>query len=167
MPLYGKSTKAVLMKSCPFNVEDFTGYCLFTSMFLYQYSVTGSYQRLIQTEKVDENTILCKNWLADGYDIRIKFNADDPMKPFVEIPEGQVASDEGSFFGIAYGDNRIQVTHSSLAESVFYPCGKYLYVWSHMYVENLGVPVGTVGHFYNVMEWISEEEAELIKKEGI
>jgi hypothetical protein len=36
-----------------------------------------------------------------------------------------------------------------------------------MYVENLGVPVGTVGHFYNVMEWISEEEAELIKKEGI
>ena len=93
------------------------------------------------------------------------FNASDPMKPFVEIPEGQVASDEGSFFGIAYGDNRIQVAHSSLAESVFYPCGKYLYVWSHMYVENLGVPVGTVGHFYNIMEWISEEEAMRLKRE--
>ena len=167
MPLYGKSTKAVLMKSCPFNVDGFTGYCLFTSMFLYQYSVTGSYQRLIQTEKIDENTILCRNWLADGYDIRMKFNTDDPMKPFVEIPEGEVASDEGSFFGISYGDDRIKVTHSSLAESIFYPCGKYLYVWSHMYVENLGVPVGTVGHFYNVMEWISEEEAKLIEREGI
>ena len=165
MPLYGKSTKAVLMKSCPFNVDDFTGYCLFTSMFLYQYSPTGAYQRLIETEKIDENTILCKNWLTDGYDIRIKFNADDPMKPFVEIPEGQVASDEGSFFGISYGDNRIQVAHSTLAESVFYPCGKYLYVWSHMYVENLGVPVGTVGHFYNIMEWISEEEAMRLKRE--
>ena len=167
MPLYGKSTKAVLMKSCPFNVDDFTGYCILTSMFLYQYSPTGEYQRLIKTERIDENTILCKNWLADGYDIRMKFNADDPMKPFVEIPEGQVASDEGGFFGIAYGDDRIQVTHSSLAESVFYPCGKYLYVWSHMYVEKLGVSVGTVGHFYNIMEWISDEEAGLIEREGL
>lgn len=165
MPLYGKSTKAVLMKSCPFNVDDFTGYCIFTSMFLYQYSPTGAYQRLIETEKINENTILCKNWLADGYDIRMKFNAEDPMKPYVEIPEDQVASDEGSFFGIAYGDNRIKVSHSPLAESVFYPCGKYLYVWTHMYVEDLGVPVGTVGHFYSIMEWISEEEAMRLKRE--
>ena len=165
MPLYGKSTKAVLMKSCPFNVDDFTGYCIFTSMFLYQYSPTGAYQRLIETEKINENTILCKNWLADGYDIRMKFNAEDPMKPYVEIPEDQIASDEGSFFGIAYGDNRIKVSHSPLAESVFYPCGKYLYVWTHMYVEDLGVSVGTVGHFYSIMEWISEEEAMRLKRE--
>ena len=165
MPVYGKSTKAVLMKSCPFNIDDFTGYCVFTSMFLYQYSPTGSYQRLIETEKVDENTILCKNWLADGYDIRMKFNADDPMKPFVTIPDGQFASDEGGFFGIAYGDNRIRVTDSSLAESVFYPCGKYLYVWTHMYVMNLDTPIGTVGHFYNIMEWVTEEEAMRLKRE--
>ena len=153
------------MKSCPFNIDDFTGYCVFTSMFLYQYSPTGSYQRLIQTEKIDENTILCKNWLADGYDIRMKFNAEDPMKPFVTIPDGQFASDEGGFFGIAYGDNRIRVTDSSLAESVFYPCGKYLYVWTHMYVMNLDTPIGTVGHFYNIMEWVSEEEAMRLKRE--
>lgn len=165
MPLYGKTAKAVLMKSCPFNVEDFTGYCIVTSMFLYQYSPTGAYQRLIETEKIDDNTILCKNWIADGYDIRMKFDSTDPMKPFVEIPEGEVASDEGSFFGISYGDNRIQVTHSTLAESVFYPCGRYLYLWTHMYVEKLGVPVGTVGHFYNIMEWVTEEEAMRLKKE--
>jgi hypothetical protein len=36
-----------------------------------------------------------------------------------------------------------------------------------MYVENLGVSVGTVGHFYNIMEWISDEEAELLMKEGL
>jgi hypothetical protein len=35
-----------------------------------------------------------------------------------------------------------------------------------MYVENLGVPIGTVGHFYNVMEWISDEEAERLKRES-
>ena len=167
MPIYGKSTKAVMMKSCPFKVEDFTGYCIVTSMFLYQYSVTGEYQRLIQTEKVDDNTIICKNWIADGYDIMMKFNSEDPMKPFVTIPSNQVACDEGSSFGIAYGDNRVQVEHSPLAESIFYPCGKYLYVWTHMYVEDLGVSVGTVGHFYNIMEWVSDEEGKRLEREGL
>ena len=167
MPMWGKTTKAVMMKSCPFKVEDFTGYCIVTSMFLYQYSVTGEYQRLIKTEKVDDNTILCKNWIADGYDIMMKFNSEDPMKPFVTIPSDQVACDEGSSFGIAYGDNRVQVESSQLAESVFYPCGKYLYVWAHMYVEDLGVSVGTVGHFYNIMEWVGEEEGKRLEREGL
>ena len=43
MPLYGKQSKAVLMKSCPFDINNFTGYCVLTSMFLYDYSITGSY----------------------------------------------------------------------------------------------------------------------------
>ena len=42
MPIYGKDTKAVLMKSCPFDINEFTGYCVLTSMFLYNYSPTGS-----------------------------------------------------------------------------------------------------------------------------
>ncbi len=167
MPMWGKTTKAVMMKSCPFNIEDFTGYCILSSMFLYNYSITGEYQRLIKTEKVDDNTILCKNWIADGYDVLIKFDATDPMKPFVTIPSDQVACDEGSSFGIAYGDDRVLVEHSPLAESVFYPCGKYLYLWAHMYVEDIGVPVGTVGHFYHVMEWVSDEEGKRLEREGL
>ena len=164
MPLYGRNTKAVLMKSCPLNIDDFTGYCIFTSMFLYQYSVTGSYQRLVKTEKVDDNTIICRNWLADGYDVMLKFNDDDPMKPFVTMPADQIASDEGMIFGQTHGDDRILVSHSTMAESVFYPCGRYLYLWAHFYVEKLGTTVGTVGHYYNVMEWISDEEAERLQK---
>ena len=170
MPLYGKQTKAVLMKSCPFDINDFTGYSVLTSMFLYQYSVTGRYQRLVYTEKhpTEENMIICRNWINDGYDITMSFNADDPMKPFVTMDKGQVASDEGSFFGIAHGDDKILVASSSLYDSVFYPCGRYLYIWTEMYVEDLGTPVGTVGHFYNIMEWISDEEAErLMREEGM
>ncbi|MBE6237673.1 MAG: DUF4984 domain-containing protein [Bacteroidales bacterium] len=164
MPLYGKNTKVVMMKSCPLDINDFTGYCIFTSMFLYQYSATGSYQRLIRTERLDDNTIICRNWLADGYDVTLTFNNDDPMKPLVTMADDQVASDEGSIFGQTHGDNRILVTHSPAAESIYYPCGKYLYLWAHFYVENLGTPVGTVGHFYNIMEWISDEEAERLQK---
>ena len=64
MPLYGKQSKAVLMKSCPFDINNFTGYCVLTSMFLYDYSITGSYQRLVYTEKhpTEENTIICRNY---------------------------------------------------------------------------------------------------------
>ena len=170
MPLYGSQTKAVLMKSCPFDINNFTGYCVLTSMFLYNYSVTGDYQRLIYTEKhpTEENTLVCRNWINDGYDVMLTFHPEDPMKPFVTIERGQVASDEGSFFGTAHGDNKILVTNSLLYDSVFYPCGSYLYLWAEMYVENLGATVGTVGHFYNIMEWISDEEAErLMKEEGM
>lgn len=170
MPLYGRQAKAVLMKSCPFDINSFTGYCVLTSMFLYDYSITGSYQRLVYTEKhpTEENMIICRNWINDGYDVTMRFNAADPMKPFVTMDPDQVASDEGSFFGTAHGDDKILVTNSALYDSVFYPCGSYLYLWVEVYVENLGVPVGTVGHFYNIMEWISDEEAErLMREEGM
>ena len=95
------------------------------------------------------------------------FNASDPMKPFVTMDADQVASDEGSFFGISYGDDKLLVTNSSLYNSVFYPCGRYLYIWTELYVENLGTPVGTVGHFYNIMEWVSDEEGERLMREGL
>lgn len=167
MPLYGKQTKAVLMKSCPFDINDFTGYCILTSMFLYNYSQTREYERLIYTEKhpTEENTVICRNWINDGYDVTLTFHPEDPMMPFVTMDRGQVASDEGSFFGIAHGDDKILVTNSSINDSMFYPCGGYLYLWAEMYVENMGEPVGTVGHFYNIMEWISDEEAERLKNE--
>lgn len=167
MPLYGKQTKAVLMKSCPFDINDFTGYCILTSMFLYNYSPTREYERLIYTEKhsTEENTVICRNWINDGYDVTLTFHPEDPMMPFVTMDRGQIASDEGSFFGIAHGDDKILVTNSSINDSMFYPCGGYLYLWAEMYVENMGEPVGTVGHFYNIMEWISDEEAERLKNE--
>ena len=169
MQPYGKSTKVVLMKSCPFDINNFTGYCVLSSMFLYQYSITGSYQKLVYTEKhpTEENMIICRDWINEGYDVTIRFNADDPMKPFLTMDEDQVASDEGSFFGTAHGDNKILVRNSALYDSIFYPCGSYLYLWTEMYVENLGAVVGTVGHFYNIMEWVSDEEAERLRREGM
>lgn len=169
MPDYGRQAKVVLMKSCPFDINNFTGYCVLTSMFLYQYSITGSYQRLVKTEKhpTEENMIICRNWMNDGYDVTMTFHPEDPMRPLVTMEDGQVMSDEGSFFGITHGDDRILVKSSTINESVFYTCGNYLYVWAEVYVENLGESVGTVGHFYNIMEWISDEEAERLRREGM
>ena len=166
MAIYGKRTKVMLVKSCPFEIDSFTGWCVLTSMFLYDYSIDGRYQRLIYTEKhpTEENTIICSNWLRDGYDVTMTFDPSDPLAPVVKMDSDQVASDEGSFFGIAHGDDKILVESSPYYDSYFYPCGSYLYLYTHIYVENLGVPVGTVGHFYNIMEWISDEEADRLEE---
>lgn len=166
MPLYGNQTKAVMMKSGPFDIEMFTGYCVLSSMFLQQYNQVGGFNRLVYTEPHPtlKNTIICHDWLKDGYDVTMTFNDTDPLVPTVTMDKGQVASDQGSFFGTIYGQwgDKLLVASSNLRQSVFYPLGGYLYVWTEISVEEYGV----VGHFYNVMEWVSDEEAERIMREG-
>ena len=169
MPGMGRKARVVLMKSCPFEIEGFTGWCVLSSTFLQTYNPTRSYQRLVRTEKhpQKDNTIICRNWMKQGYDVEIVFSTEDPMSPLVTVPEDQVMSDEGSFFGMAHGDDRILVKTSPLAESFFYPCGNYLYLWTQMYVRNLTEEIGTVGNFYTVMEWVSDEEAVRLAREGM
>ena len=166
MPLYGNQTKAVLMKTGPFDINKFTGYCVLSSLFLQQYDPYGNYNRLIYTEQHPtlKNTIICRNWLKDGYDVTMTFNDSDPLRPLVTMAKKQVASDQGSFFGTIYGEwgDKLLVTSSNLAESIYYPLGGYLYIWTEFSVEEVGV----VGHFYNVMQWISDEEAERLMREG-
>ena len=166
MPLYGNQTKAVLMKTGPFDIKKFTGYCVLSSLFLQQYDPYGNYNRLIFTEEHPtlKNTIICRNWLKDGYDVTMTFNDSDPLLPIVTMAKNQVASDQGSFFGTIYGEwgDKLLVTSSNLAQSIYYPLGGYLYVWTEFSVEEVGV----VGHFYNVMQWISDEEAERLMREG-
>jgi hypothetical protein len=154
------------MKTGPFDIEKFTGYCVLSSMFLQQYDMNGNYNRLVFTEKhpTMNNTIICRNWLKDGYDVTMTFNDSDALLPIVSMEKNQVASDQGSFFGTVYGEwgDKLLVTSSNLAQSIFYPLGGYLYIWTEISVEEFGV----VGHFYNVMQWISDEEADRLKREG-
>lgn len=160
-PLYGIKTRVELRKSCPFDINAFTGWCVVTSQFLYDFSQNGWYQRLVRTEKLasEDNTIVCKNWLYDGYDIVMKFNPEDPANPLATIAKDQVVSDEGSVFGIAYGDNHILVSTIDAYPSYFYSCLNTVAVYAQFYVEDIGESYGTVGIFYNIMEWISDEEA--------
>ncbi len=166
MPLYGKSTKAVLRKTGPFDMSKFTGYCVLSSMFLQDYGGNSGYNRLIKTEPhpTEPNTIICKNWLKDGYDVTMSFDDSDPLMPIVTMEKGQVAADQSSFFGITYGQwgDRLLVGSSDLEKSLFYPLGGYLFVWTEISVEEYGV----VGHFYNVMQWVSDEEGKRLEREG-
>lgn len=156
-------TKVVMYKSCPYDVNDFTGWAIITSMLLYNYPGENPfYQRLVQTElhPTMENTIIVREALYDGYDITLTFDDTDPEFPLISMEEDQVLSDEASVLGWILGDNHILGTTSTYNDSYFNACQRFAVVWMQVYVEDLGEPIGTMGHFYNIIEWISDEEAE-------
>lgn len=162
-----QTSKVTLYKSCKFVQEDFTGWCIVTSLMLYSYpGENTSYQRLVRTKAHPDkkDTIIFEDFLYDGYDVEISFSTEDPAKPLLKMSQ-QVISDEKTIFGIAWGDNKVLAEHSRNGESYFNACQRFGVLWLHTYVENLGTPVGTVGHFYNVLEWISDAEAEEILQE--
>lgn len=165
---YGDRTKVTFSKSCPFNIEDFATPCLVTSTFLVSYPGENTdIQRLIDTEisTTEENTIILKDFLFPGYDIRLTFDPSDPANPRVSVPEDQVLSDELSVFGQIHGDNKILVTTSSYYDSYFNACQHFVALWTQVYVRDMDVMIDTVGHFYNIIEWISQEEADRLRRE--
>lgn len=162
-------TKVVMYKSCPFDVNNFTGPCMLTSIFLYNFPGTNtSYQRLIETEAhpTEPNTVILHDALYDGYDLTITFHPENPANPLVTMDSGQILSDEASVLGWVLGDDHILASHSSYYDSYFNSCQRFVELWMHVYVENVGEAVGTIGEFYNVLEWITEEEAEELRREG-
>ena len=167
--LYGDCTNVKMVKSCPFAIDDFTGWCMLTSSFLQSYPGTenSSIQRLIRTEKhpTEENTIILRNWLFTGYDATMRFDPADPANPTVSMDEDQVISDEESVFGQIHGDNKILAKSSPAYLSYYNACGTYAALWINVYVNDLGTPVGTLGNFLNIFEWVSDEEAERLQKE--
>lgn len=163
----GTQSKVVMYKYCPFDINNFTGYAIVSSMMLQNYPGDNvSYQRIIQTElhPTEENAVILRDCFYDGYDLSIELQGGDPENPLVRMEE-QVASDEGSVLGMFHGDNRILIAHSPYYASYFNTCQRFVVLWSHVYVEDLGEAVGTIGHFYNIVEWISREEAEDLMKE--
>ena len=164
----GAQTKVVMYKSCPFDVNNFTGWCVMTSLLLYNYpGENTSYQRLVKADlhPTEENTIILRNCFYDGYDVKMRFDASNPAQPKITMDEDQVLSDEASVFGMIHGDNKLLGTTSPYNESYFNSCQRFAVVWLYVYVKNLGTMVGTVGNFYNIFEWVSDEEAERLQRE--
>lgn len=168
MPLYGDETIVHLRRTCKFNRENYTGWAVVTSMFLYQYSLTGDYQRLIRTsaDPDDENSVILHSFLADGYDVKISFDDEtDPAVPSITMPSDQVVSDESSVFGTVHGDNHILIETSNQGPSYFFSCKRVAVLVQRFYVQKIGEDVGTVGHFMSEIDWISDEEADRLERE--
>ncbi len=166
--LYGDQTKVSLFKVQPFDIENFTGWCMVTSSCLLELPGldNNGVQRLIWTEKgQEENTVVLTNWLHDGYDVTIKMDPSDPAEPSVTMDADQVISNEQNVLGQINADDRIYVEESSSAYSYFNTCRNSVILNVRVYLQEFGAPFATLGYYDNQMEWVSDEEADRLVKE--
>lgn len=168
--MYGTEAKVVLQKVCPFDIHNFTGYCKVTSSFFGGNDIPNQNTdlRLITSEVVEgeENTVVLHGLYYDGYDTKIKFSRKDIMQPLVEIDK-QPCGTTGEAFGTIYGNGKLMLSQPTQYISYYSTCENFVFQYVSISVDNKdGSLFGTVGTFINIIEWISEAEAEKLKEQG-
>lgn len=164
--IYGTTANVLLKKACKFDINAFTGYCVVNSTYILNYITTTD--MLLTYSVVDpeeENTIIIKDYFYKGYDIRIKFRTDDIYNPLIEMDEQRFASTADAF-GTLYGDGYINVYQPTAYTSYYSSCEKFIFQYMTLYVPGMPAEYNTVGTFVNAVEWISDDEAERLKREG-
>lgn len=167
--LYKNEAKVVMQKICPFDIKNFKGYCKVTSSYLSSdYYPKKVDLRLVTSDIVEgkENTIVVHGLYFDGYDMEIKFNRKDVLEPLVEMEE-QICGSTGEAFNTIHGDGKLRLNQPTAYTSFYSTNGNFILQYVTMSVNNKdGSYYGTVGTFVNVLEWISEAEAEKLKEQG-
>lgn len=167
--LYKNEAKVVMQKNCPFDIKNFKGYCKVTSSYLSSdYYPKKVDLRLVTSDIVEgkENTIVVHGLYFDGYDMEIKFNRKDVLEPLVEMEE-QICGSTGEAFNTIHGDGKLRLNQPTAYTSFYSTNENFILQYVTMSVNNKdGSYYGTVGTFVNVLEWISEAEAEKLKEQG-
>lgn len=157
-----------MQKCCPFDINAFTGYCKITSTYLMQYLNSDS--RLVRTERDPEveNGIIVKDMFYEGHDVRFTLHSDDRLNPIADMHTAVVGT-TGEAFGTIYGNGKLMISEPEAEginpddyKSYYGTCERYLFNYAMLYVEEVGI----VGVFVNIFEWISDDEAERIMREG-
>lgn len=167
--LYGMETKIRIEKSCPFDINDYTGYCLVTSSFFMEYATSDT--RLARSEIVEgeENTIIIRGLYSDDYDVKVKLDPSDPLNPTFKLAGEQHIAGTREFFNYVYGTGRMTATDAQSAPNVFNSCQNYALQYLTLHIEGMTeeeldkMGTSTVGTFVNIIEWISDSEAEAYK----
>ena len=163
--LYGTGTDVLLQKACKFDINAFAGYCLVQSTYIMNYMEVD--KRLVKSEidPENENTIIIRDYFFDGYDARIRFRTDDILNPLIEMDEQDFGLTSEAF-GTLYGDGVIRMYQPTAYTSYFSSCEKFIFQYMTLYVPGMEEGYNTVGTFVNAVEWISDDEAEKLKREG-
>lgn len=160
---YGTETEVYLHRCCPLDINAFTGYAVLTSTWTMQYMNVESLLVKTHLDETTPNTIVVESMYYAGYDIRITFKNENRLEPLIEMPEPQVVGSTGEAFGTIYGNGKLMMTQPADSGSYYSPCEGFLLQYVTLYVEE----VGTVGTYANILEWISDDEAERIMREGL
>ena len=161
----GNETKVILRKICPFDINAFTGYAVVTSTFLMDYSIKD--MRLITTEvdPEDSTTVILHDYFYDGYDMKVRFTTEDMLNPLIEMDDQPMAT-TGEAFGTIYGDGMLHAYQPSSLVSYYSSCEKFIFQYMTVWVPGMAEGTNVVGTFINAVEWISEDEARILKNQG-
>lgn len=160
---YGTETEVYLHKCCSLDMNAFTGYAVLTSTWAMQYMNLESILVKTHLDPTTPNTIVVEDMYYAGYDIRISFMEENRLEPLIEMAEPQVMGSTGEAFGTIYGNGKLMMMQPADSGSYYSPCEGFLLQYVTVYVEE----VGTVGSYVHILEWISDDEAERILREGV
>ena len=160
---YGTETEVYLHKCCSLDMNAFTGYAVLTSTWAMQYMNLESILVKTHLDPTTPNTIVVEDMYYAGYDIRISFMEENRLEPLIEMAEPQVMGSTGEAFGTIYGNGKLMMMQPADSGSYYSPCEGFLLQYVTIYVEE----VGTVGSYAHILEWISDDEAERILREGV
>lgn len=161
----GNETKVILRKICPFDINAFTGYAVVTSTFLMDYSIKD--MRLITTEvdSEDSTAVILHDYFYDGYDMKVRFTTEDMLNPLIEMDDQPMAT-TGEAFGTIYGDGMLHAYQPSSLVSYYSSCEKFIFQYMTVWVPGMAEGTNVVGTFINAVEWISDDEARILKNQG-
>lgn len=163
--LYGNTANVVLRKACKFDINTFVGPCVISSTYIMNYMNVDMILTYSVLDTEEKNTIIIKDYFFKGYDVKIKFETDDIYNPLIRMDDQRFASTSEAF-GTLYGDGYINVYQPTAYTSYYSSCEKFIFQYMTLYVPGMDPSVNTIGTFVNAIEWISEDEAEKLKREG-
>ncbi|MGL5958361.1 MAG: DUF4984 domain-containing protein [Phocaeicola sp.] len=159
----GQQAKVLFRKACPFNLDQFSGYCAVRSAFYDEYMVNTP-MRLIEA-RIDakrENTIILKDLFYKGFDIRVRLDNTNILRPNVYMDESQQIGTTAEAFGTIYGNGKLMSFFQTSYTSYYSSCEEFIAIYPTLYVDG----VGTVGTFTTLVKFITDEEYEVYKKLG-
>ena len=156
-------SQIILRKACPFDINIFSGYVTLQSTFFDSYMQHVNL-RLIKTEvNAEKNTVTFKNMFYKGSDITVGLKTDNPLTPDLYMDKDQQIGKTDEAFGTIYGNGKLMSYMPSAYLSYYSTCEEFMVQYMTFYVDG----VGTVGTYVNILKWISDAEAEILKSQGV
>lgn len=147
--LYSQELHVNLVKCYPFDIEAFTGNIRMYATFPFSSDEIKTF--LTKAEKKDAKTLILKEPFSSKYDVILKFNHSDPLRPIVEIPS------QIGFVDANYG--RVYIRSVETDPSVYDMPGRMMKLQMEFYLPG----IGSFGVHRIALTWISQEEADFVE----
>lgn len=161
-PLYGTQARILLEKAKRFDLQDFVGYAVVQSTWIYSYMTIEERLIRIEADATRANRIVLRDFYYNGFDVKLDLTSKDISNPLIHFEE-QVFAPTTEAFGTIYGDGKIWMSENSIYPSYYSSLEGFLFLYTDLEVKN----VGRVGTFVHLIKMVSDEEAEHLIKEGI